>query len=189
MTWQGPRSCFHLRYQSYDQVEHFWRPEAADWIADDNTREDGHRQTPLRRGMTRSGKSVTSIAHLMQDRGHTLIIIGCPPPPPYRRAAKSAPPGTEKRSGLRRIPLGIRRDHHVDPSFQAAIVPMNEHTNGQILALCGPAEDRSPAAFFRHVRWSLLPLPVVYWGSSGHWVPWASSISHGNDHICRIFPS
>jgi hypothetical protein len=51
-----------------------------------------------------------------------------------------------------------------DPSFQAAIVQMMNSTNGQILALCGLLMIVALLLFFRHVRWSLLPLPVVLLG-------------------------
>jgi hydrophobe/amphiphile efflux-3 (HAE3) family protein len=51
-----------------------------------------------------------------------------------------------------------------DPAFQAAIVDMMNSSNGSILALCGVLMIVALLLVFRHVRWPLLPIPVVFLG-------------------------
>jgi hydrophobe/amphiphile efflux-3 (HAE3) family protein len=51
-----------------------------------------------------------------------------------------------------------------DRSFQVAIVGMMNSSNGSILALCGVLMIVALLLVFRHVRWPLLPIPIVFLG-------------------------
>lgn len=51
-----------------------------------------------------------------------------------------------------------------DPSFQAAIVEMMNNSNSSILALAGVLMIVALLLVFRHVRWPLLPIPIVFLG-------------------------
>ena len=51
-----------------------------------------------------------------------------------------------------------------DPSFQAAIMGLMNGSNGSILALAGVLMIIALLVVFRHVRWPLLPVPVVFLG-------------------------
>jgi hydrophobe/amphiphile efflux-3 (HAE3) family protein len=149
------------------QVEHVLGVQsAADWIADEEYKRTGIRQIPSQERIDEIlANSGTSIAHLMPDRGHTRIIIGMPTTSTLTEEQRNRLLlETENAVDYAEFPPGYGVTITGDPSFQAAIVQMMNSTNGQILALCGLLMIVALLLFFRHVRWSLLPLPVVLLG-------------------------
>jgi hypothetical protein len=149
------------------QVEHVLGVQsAADWIADEEYKRTGIRQIPSQERIDEIlANSGTSIAHLMPDRGHTRIIIGMPTTSTLTEEQRNRLLlETENAVDYAEFPSGYGVTITGDPSFQAAIVQMMNSTNGQILALCGLLMIVALLLFFRHVRWSLLPLPVVLLG-------------------------
>jgi hydrophobe/amphiphile efflux-3 (HAE3) family protein len=149
------------------QVEHVLGVQsAADWIADEEYKRTGIRQIPSQERIDEIlANAGTSIAHLMPDRGHTRIIIGMPTTSTLTEEQRNRLLlETENAVDYAEFPSGYGVTITGDPSFQAAIVQMMNSTNGQILALCGLLMIVALLLFFRHVRWSLLPLPVVLLG-------------------------
>ncbi|HPE51576.1 MAG TPA: MMPL family transporter, partial [Methanothrix soehngenii] len=157
-----------LRFSDHmHQVEHVLGVQsAADWIADEEYKRTGIRQIPSQERIDEIlANSGTSIAHLMPDRGHTRIIIGMPTTSTLTEEQRNKLLlEIEKAVDYAEFPSGYGVTITGDPSFQAAIVQMMNSTNGQILALCGLLMIVALLLFFRHVRWSLLPLPVVLLG-------------------------
>ena len=157
-----------LRFSDHmHQVEHVLGVQsAADWIADEEYKRTGIRQIPSQERIDEIlANAGTSIAHLMPDRGHTRIIIGMPTTSTLTEEQRNKLLlEIEKAVDYAEFPSGYGVTITGDPSFQAAIVQMMNSTNGQILALCGLLMIVALLLFFRHVRWSLLPLPVVLLG-------------------------
>ncbi|HOC66161.1 MAG TPA: RND family transporter [Methanothrix soehngenii] len=157
-----------LRFSDHmHQVEHVLGVQsAADWIADEEYKRTGIRQIPSQERIDEIlANAGTSIAHLMPDRGHTRIIIGMPTTSTLTEEQRNRLLlETENAVDYAEFPSGYSVTITGDPSFQAAIVQMMNSTNGQILALCGLLMIVALLLFFRHVRWSLLPLPVVLLG-------------------------
>ena len=149
------------------QVEHVLGVQsAADWVADEEYKRTGIRQIPPQERIDEILASAgTSIAHLMPDRGHTRIIIGMPTTSTLTEEQRNRLLlEIENAVDYAEFPSGYGVTITGDPSFQAAIVQTMNSTNGQILVLCGVLMIVALLLFFRHVRWSLLPLPVVLLG-------------------------
>jgi len=149
------------------QVEHVLGVQsAADWVADEEYKSTGIRQIPSQERIDEIlAGAGPAIAQLMPDRGHTRIIIGMPTTSTLTEGQRNKLlMETEKAVEFAEFPSGYGVTITGDPSFQAAIVQMMNSTNGRILALCGVLMIVALLLFFRHVRWSLLPLPVVLLG-------------------------
>ncbi|MFZ2182987.1 MAG: RND family transporter [Methanothrix sp.] len=149
------------------QVEHVLGVQSvADWVADEEFRRRGIRQIPSQERIDEIlAAAGPSIAHLMPDRGHTRVIIGMPTSSALtERQRNKLLVETERAVDWAELPSGYSVTITGDPSFQAAIVEMMNNTNGRILALCGVLMIVALLLFFNHVRWPLLPLPVVLLG-------------------------
>jgi uncharacterized protein len=149
------------------KVEHVLGVQSiADIVADAEYQSSGLRRIPSQERIDQilaaSGQAVQA---LMPASKHSRMIIGMP--------TTSILTETQRNKLLLEInnavdfaefPSGYDITVTGDPSFQAAIVEMMNSTNGKILALCGVLMIVALLLFFRHVRWSLLPIPVVLLG-------------------------
>jgi len=138
----------------------------ADTVADAEYQSSGIRRIPsyerIEEILSSSGQAVEAF---MPDRKHSRMIIEMP---------TTATLTEEQRSRLlleitnaldfADFPPGYGTVITGDPSFQAAIVSLMSSSNASILALCGVLMIVALFLFFRHVRWSLLPLPIVLLG-------------------------
>lgn len=102
---------------------------------------------------------------LMPDRKHSRMIIGMPTTATLSEAQrKQLLQEITNEIDFAEFPSGYNVIVTGDPSFQAVIVDLMNSSNGSVLALCGVLMIVALLLFFRHVRWSLLPLPVVILG-------------------------
>ena len=105
----------------------------------------------------------SSVQGLMPDRRHARMIVGMPTTltEPQRKELL-----VEINSAVdfADFPAGYSVTVTGDPAFQAAIQEMMNNSNGSILALAGVLMIVALLVVFRHVRWSLLPIPIVFLG-------------------------
>jgi len=149
------------------KVEHVLGVQSiADIVADAEYRSNGTRSIPSQERideiLSSSGQVVQA---LMPDRKHSRMIVGMP---------TTATLNSEQRDKLLQeltkavdfseFPAGYGVVITGDPSFQKAILELSNSSNNSILALCGVLMIVALLLFFRHVRWPLLPLPVVILG-------------------------
>jgi len=149
------------------RVEHVLGVQSiADIVADAEYQSSGVRRIPSQEKIDEilagAGPAVQA---LMPDSSHSRMIVAMPTTATLTESQRS-----ELLSELNNavdfaeFPSGYGITVTGDPSFQAAIVKLMNSSNGSILALCGVLMIVALGLFFRHVRWSLLPLPVVLLG-------------------------
>jgi hydrophobe/amphiphile efflux-3 (HAE3) family protein len=138
----------------------------ADIVADAEYETSGIRRIPSQERIDEIlANAGTSVQSLMPDRKHSRMIAGMPTTSILTEAQRNrllleinnAVDFAEFPAGYSTIVTG-------DPSFQAAIVETMNRSNGTILALAGVLMVIALLAVFRHVRWPLLPVPVVFLG-------------------------
>jgi uncharacterized protein len=136
----------------------------ADIVADAEYQSSGIRCIPSQERideiLASAGPTVQS---LMPDSRHARIIVAMP----------TSLQDSQRKELLQEInsavyfaefPAGYGTTVTGDRSFQEAIVDLMNSSNGSILALCGVLMIVALLLVFRHVRWSLLPIPVVFLG-------------------------
>ncbi|MDD1760578.1 MAG: hydrophobe/amphiphile efflux-3 (HAE3) family transporter, partial [Methanothrix sp.] len=158
----GLRLSDHMK-----NVEHVLGVQSlSDLVADAEYQSSGIRRIPSQERIDQiladSGAAVQS---LMPDRKHSRIIIAMPTTSILTEAQRSKllleiHDATE----FADFPAGYGVTITGDPSFQAAIMETMNSTNGRIMALCGVLMILALLLFFRHVRWPLLPIPVIILG-------------------------
>jgi len=136
----------------------------ADIVADAEYQSSGVRRIPSQDRvdeiLSSAGPTVQS---LMPDSRHARMIVAMP----------ASLQDSQRKELLQEInsavnfagfPAGYSTTVTGDRSFQEAIVDLMNSSNGSILALCGVLMIVALLLVFRHVRWPLLPIPVVFLG-------------------------
>ena len=148
-------------------VEHVLGVQSlSDIVADAEYQSSGTRRIPSQERIDQiladSGMAVQS---LMPDRKHSRMIIAMPTTAILTEGQRSKLLlEINKAAEFAAFPAGYGITITGDPSFQAAIMETMNSTNGRIMALCGVLMILALLFFFRHVRWSLLPIPVIFLG-------------------------
>ncbi|MGV8126785.1 MAG: hydrophobe/amphiphile efflux-3 (HAE3) family transporter [Methanothrix sp.] len=158
----GLRLSDHMKY-----VEHVLGVQSlSDIVADVEYQSSGIRRIPSQERIDQiladSGGAVQS---LMPDRKHSRIIIAMPTTSILTEGQRSKLLlEIHEAVEFADFPAGYGVTITGDPSFQAAIMETMNSTNGRVLALCGVLMILALLLFFRHVRWPLLPIPVIILG-------------------------
>ena len=148
-------------------VEHVLGVQSlSDIVADAEYQSSGTRCIPSQERIDQiladSGMAVQS---LMPDRKHSRMIIAMPTTAILTEGQRSKLLlEISKAAEFADFPAGYGITITGDPSFQAALMETMNSTNGRILALCGVLMILALLFFFRHVRWPLLPIPVIILG-------------------------
>lgn len=138
----------------------------ADLVADTEYKSTGVRYIPSQERIDEilagAGPAVES---LMPDSRHSRMILGMPTTATLNEVQRKEL--LEEISGaidFVNFPAGYSVIVTGDPSFQVAIVNLMNSSNGSVLLLCGALMIIALLLVFSHVRWSLLPLPIVLLG-------------------------
>lgn len=149
------------------QVEHVVGVQSlADIVADAEYQRSGTRKIPSQERIDEIlADSSPALQAFMPDRSHSRMIVSMPTTATLTESQRrELLHELNKAVDFAKFPAGYAVTITGDPSFQAAIVDMMNSSNSSILALCGVLMIVALLLFFRHVRWSLLPLPVVLLG-------------------------
>ncbi len=149
------------------QVEHVLGVQSiADIVADAEYQSTGTRRIPSQERIDEILAGAGPVVQaLMPDRKHSRMIIAMPTTATLTEAQRSKLLlELDNAVDFADFPAGYGITITGDPSFQVAIVETMNSSNGSILALCGLLMVVALLLFFRHVRWSLLPIPVVLLG-------------------------
>jgi len=149
------------------QVEHVVGVQSlADIVADAEYQSSGTRKIPSQERIEEIlADSSPALQAFMPDRSHSRMIVSMPTTATLTESQrKELLQELNRAVDFAKFPAGYAVTITGDPSFQAAIVDMMNSSNSSILALCGVLMIVALLLFFRHVRWSLLPLPVVLLG-------------------------
>jgi len=137
----------------------------ADVVADAEHQTSGVRQIPSQERIDEILQSAdpSILKAIMPDRRHAMIVVQ---EPSYLKEVQRNELLAEIKSAVEYsdFPPGYGITVTGDPAFQAAIVGEMNNSNGTILALAGVLMVVALLLVFRHVRWSLLPIPVVFLG-------------------------
>jgi len=149
------------------QVEHVLGVQSlADIVADAEYQSSGTRKIPSQERIDEIlTDSSTALQAFMPDRSHSRMIVSMPTTAILTESQRrELLQELNNAVDFAKFPAGYAVTVTGDPSFQAAIVDMMNSSNSSILALCGVLMIVALLVFFRHVRWPLLPLPVVLLG-------------------------
>ncbi|MFZ2471128.1 MAG: RND family transporter [Methanothrix sp.] len=158
----GLRLSDHMK-----KVEHVTGVSSiADIVADAEYETSGIRRIPSQERIDEILAGMgTAVQSLMPDRKHSRMIVGMPTSGILSEAQRSnLLQEINNAVDFAKFPAGYSTIVTGDPSFQASITELMNSSNGSILALCGVLMVVALLLFFRHVRWSLLPIPVVLLG-------------------------
>ncbi|MCK9565595.1 MAG: MMPL family transporter, partial [Methanothrix sp.] len=136
----------------------------ADIVAEAEYQSSGTRRIPSQEKIDEILASAgSSIQGLMPDRRHARMIVGMPTTlkEPQRKELLVE---LNNAVDFAEFPAGYSTTVTGDPSFQAAIQEVMNNSNGSVLALCGVLMIVALLLVFRHVRWPLLPIPIVFLG-------------------------
>ncbi len=138
----------------------------ADLVADEEYKSTGVRSIPSQERIDEilagAGPAVQS---LMPDSRHSRMILGMPTTATLNEVQrKELLEEISKAIAFVDFPAGYSVIVTGDPSFQVAIVNLMNSSNGSVLLLCGVLMIIALLLVFSHVRWSLLPLPIVLLG-------------------------
>ena len=138
----------------------------ADIVADAEYQSSGIRRIPSQERIDEIlAGAGTSIQGLMPDRRHARMIVGMPTTAILTESQRSEILiELNNAVDFAGFPAGYSTTVTGDPSFQAAIVSTMNSSNGSVLALCGVLMIVALLLVFRHVRWPLLPIPIVFLG-------------------------
>jgi hydrophobe/amphiphile efflux-3 (HAE3) family protein len=138
----------------------------ADIVADAEYQSSGIRRIPSQERIDEILEGAgTSIQGLMPDRRHARMIVGMPTTAILTESQRSELlVELNNAVDFAGFPAGYSTTVTGDPSFQAAIVSTMNSSNGSVLALCGVLMIVALLLVFRHVRWPLLPIPIVFLG-------------------------
>ncbi|OPY51571.1 MAG: multidrug efflux protein [Methanosaeta sp. PtaU1.Bin060] len=147
------------------QVNHIVAVQSlADTVADAEYQISGIRRIPSQEKIDAILASAgSSLQSLMPDKDHSRMIVAMPASiqDSQRKEILSE---INSAVGFAEFPAGYGVKVTGDRSFQEAIVDLMNSSNSQILALCGVLMVLALLLVFRHVRWPLLPIPVVILG-------------------------
>ena len=137
----------------------------ADVVADAEYQSSGIRQIPSQEKIDEllASSNPALVSSLMPDRRHTMIVVQ---EPANLIESQRNELLAEVQSEVQFVdfPAGYSVTVTGDPAFQAAIVNEMNNSNGTILALAGVLMIIALLLVFRHVRWPLLPIPIVFLG-------------------------
>jgi len=136
----------------------------ADIVAEAEYQSSGTRRIPSQEKIDEILASAgSSVQGLMPDRRHARMIVGMPTTltEPQRKELLVE---LNNAVDFAEFPAGYSTTVTGDPSFQAAIQEVMNNSNGSVLALCGVLMIVALLLVFRHVRWPLLPIPIVFLG-------------------------
>ncbi len=137
----------------------------ADMVADAEFKSRGIREIPsqMRIDEILSAASPYQLSSVMADRSHARMIVGMPTTlnDAQRNELLSE---TDEAIKYAKFPPDYGTIITGDPAFQAAIVEEMNKSNGKVFALAALLMVFALLLVFRHVRWSLLPIPIVLLG-------------------------
>jgi hypothetical protein len=138
----------------------------ADIVADAEYQSSGIRRIPSQERIDEILASLgPAVQGLMPDRRHARMIVGMPTTAILTESQRSELlVELNNAVDFAEFPVGYSTTVTGDPSFQAAMVSTMNSSNGSVLALCGVLMIVALLLVFRHVRWPLLPIPVVFLG-------------------------
>ncbi|OPY53202.1 MAG: bifunctional preprotein translocase subunit SecD/SecF [Methanosaeta sp. PtaU1.Bin112] len=138
----------------------------ADLVSDAEYESTGVRSIPSQERIDEILASAgPSVEGLMPDRKHTRMILGMPTTATLNEEQrKELLDEISSSIAFADFPAGYSVIVTGDPSFQAAILKLMNSSNGSVLLLCGVLMVFALLLVFSHVRWSLLPLPIVLLG-------------------------
>jgi hydrophobe/amphiphile efflux-3 (HAE3) family protein len=138
----------------------------ADIVADAEYQSSGVRRIPSQEKIDEILASAgPSVEGLMPDSRHARIIVGMPTTATLNEVQREELLAEISSAiDFAGFPAGYNVIVTGDPSFQVAILELMNSSNGSVLLLCGILMIISLLLVFRHVRWSLLPLPIVLLG-------------------------
>ena len=138
----------------------------ADIVADAEYQSSGIRRIPSQEKTDEILASLgPAVQGLMPDRRHARMIVGMPTTAVLTESQRSELlVELNNAVDFAEFPVGYSTTVTGDPSFQAAIVSTMNSSNGSVLALCGVLMIVALLLVFRHVRWPLLPIPIVFLG-------------------------
>lgn len=137
----------------------------ADLVADAQSQSSGVRQIPSQERINEilAGADPDQLQALMADRGHSRMIVAMPVTLKEVQRTEILQE-INNAADFAEFPAGYSFTVTGDPSFQASVVAMMSSSNGSILALAGVLMIVALLLVFRHVRWPLLPIPIVFLG-------------------------
>ncbi len=137
----------------------------ADLVADAEYKANGKRAIPSQERIDEilSTANPTQIMTVMADRSHARMMVAMPTTLTDTQRNELLEE-TGEAIGLAEFPPDLGTTITGDPAFQAAIVEEMNRSNGQVFALAALLMVVALLMVFRHVRWSLLPLPIVLLG-------------------------
>ena len=137
----------------------------ADLVADMEFKSRGIREIPSQTRIDEilSTASPYQLSSVMADRSHARMIVGMPTTlnDAQRNELLSE---TDEAIKYAKFPPDYGMTITGDPAFQAAIVEEMNKSNGKVFALAALLMVFALLLVFRHVRWSLLPIPIVLLG-------------------------
>lgn len=137
----------------------------ADMVADAEYRSNGLRDIPSQERIDEilSNANPSQIKTVMADRSHARMMVNIPTTLTDAQRNELLAE-TEEAIDFAGFPPDLGTTITGDPAFQAAIVEEMNKSNGQVFALAALLMVVALLLVFRHVRWSLLPLPIVLLG-------------------------
>jgi predicted RND superfamily exporter protein len=155
-----------LRFSDYiKQVRNVLGVQSvADIVADAEYQSSGIRRIPSQEQIDEILASAgPSVQGLMPDSRHSRMIVVMPT---TLQDSQRNDVLLEINDAIKfaEFPAGYSTTVTGDRSFQAAILGVMNSSNSSILALCGVLMIVALLLVFRHVRWPLLPIPIVFLG-------------------------
>lgn len=137
----------------------------ADLVADAEYQRSGIRQIPSQERIDEilADTDPAQLQAFMADRGHSRMIVAMPATLTEAQR-KEILQEINNAADFAEFPAGYSFTVTGDPSFQASVVETMSSSNGSILALAGVLMIVALLLVFRHVRWPLLPIPIVFLG-------------------------
>jgi len=136
----------------------------ADIVADAEYQSNGIRRIPSKEPIDRILEGAGPVVQrLMPDRGHSRMIVGMSTSLDDSQRSEILAE-INRAVDFAEFPAGYGVTVTGDPAFQAEIQRIMGESNGSILALAGVLMIVALLLVFRHVRWPLLPIPVVFLG-------------------------
>ena len=137
----------------------------ADIVADAEYKSSGIRKIPSQKRVDEIllSTNLNQLKAVMADRSHARMIVGMPTTLTDAQRNELLAE-TEEAVKFAKFPPGFGTTITGDPAFQAAIVEEMNKSNGKVFALAALLMIVALLLVFRHVRWSLLPIPIVLLG-------------------------
>lgn len=137
----------------------------ADGVADAESQKEGVRQIPSQEAINDilAAANPALVKSVMPDSRHTIISVS---DPTYitEKQRNELLAEIQKAIGTADFPPGYSISVTGTPALMIAIVDEMNKSNGQILGLAGILMIVALLLVFRHVKWPLMPIPVVFLG-------------------------